>query len=111
MPSAEFTLRKSSQNAVNLHLTFLDLQMYWYGMQTFVCRHQRRVGFQSCRPPPFFQGLLLLLLVAASVASIDEFMTCDRILEKKRTARLLDEIPCDMGAKSYCEHKGKGYPE
>ena len=55
--------------------------------------------------------LILLHLTAASLASIDEFMTCDRILEKKRTARLLDEIPCDMTAKSYCEHKGNGYPE
>ena len=45
------------------------------------------------------------------MASVDEFMTCDRILEKKRTARLLDEIPCDMTTKSYCEHKGNGYPE
>ena len=59
----------------------------------------------------FFQGLILLHLMTASLASIDEFMTCDRILEKKRESRLLDEIPCDMSAKSYCEHKGNGYPE
>ena len=59
----------------------------------------------------FFQVLILLHLATVSLASIDEFMTCDRILEKKRAARLLDEIPCDMTAKSYCEHKGSGYPE
>ncbi len=58
-------------------------------------------------------SVLLFLTVISEVClgSVDEFMTCDRLLETKRAARTLEQIPCDMTSKSYCEHKGASYPE
>ncbi len=58
----------------------------------------------------FFQSGLFFLL-GPCTGSIDEYMSCDRYFENKRSARLLDDIPCDMSKVSYCQHKGKGYPE
>ncbi len=61
---------------------------------------------------PLFQILCVLLaLLELCLCSVDEFMTCDRLLESRRSARLLDHIPCDMTKKLYCEHKGSRYPE
>ena len=52
-----------------------------------------------------------IVLVFVTANGIDEFMSCDRYIESKREARILDNIPCDMSTKSYCEHKGSAYPE
>ncbi len=63
------------------------------------------------------QYLVLVFLAAAAAlfrecaCSVDEFMTCDRLFESKRTARVLEQIPCDMTRQTYCEHKGAAYPE
>lgn len=50
-------------------------------------------------------------LFDAAVASVDEFMSCDRYFESRRKSRVLDLIPCDMKEKSFCNQKGPGYPE
>lgn len=59
---------------------------------------------------------VLVIVIAFALAAVggfgeDEFMSCDRYFESKREARLLDHIPCDMQAQSYCQHKGSVYPE
>jgi len=54
--------------------------------------------------------LLLLLPLSLSSAMIDEHMTCDS-LGKMRTARVLEQIPCDMTKVAFCAKKGAAYPE
>lgn len=44
-------------------------------------------------------------------ASYDEYLTCDRLYQTRRTARVLDHVPCNMKKQSYCEYKGSSYPE
>lgn len=56
-------------------------------------------------------SLSLLLVVITGVHSMDEFMSCDRYYEGKRTARMIDQIPCDMTKNTYCQYKGSAYPE
>lgn len=58
----------------------------------------------------------LILLVSSSafpgsLANFDEFQTCDRLYQTRRTARLLDHVPCDMTKTTFCEYKGSAYPE
>ena len=71
--------------------------------------HFRLKPFISFQPA----SLWLLLLAAGTMASVDEYMTCDRLMEgsKQREARVLEQIPCDMAKVSFCQHKGTSYPE
>ncbi len=54
---------------------------------------------------------MTLLLPLSVLSSVDEFMSCDTLFESRRSARVLEQIPCDMSKKGYCEFKGTSYPE
>jgi len=59
-------------------------------------------------------SVILLTIITQGVVSellMDEYMSCDRIFKNQRTARLLDQIPCDMTKQTYCNFKGVAYPE
>jgi len=56
---------------------------------------------------------LLSLVLGQSLASYDEYLSCDRQYESSRGARVLELIPsgCDMTQKSFCYEKGQAYPD
>jgi len=61
------------------------------------------------------RGLLLLMAASCSLASYDEFLSCDTG-ENGRAARAMEVHAaimehCDLSRQSYCHHKGRAYPE
>jgi len=60
-------------------------------------------------------GLLLLMAASPSLASYDEFLSCDTG-DNGRAARAMEVHNaimehCDLSRQSYCHHKGRAYPE
>jgi len=60
-------------------------------------------------------SLLLLMAASCSLASYDEFLSCDTG-DNTRAARAMEVHAaimehCDLGRQSYCHHKGRAYPE
>lgn len=56
---------------------------------------------------------MIVLTISGSLASYDEFLSCDRMYDgSARRARVLDIIPpsCDIAKYGYCYEKG-GYPD
>jgi len=53
------------------------------------------------------------LVLGQSLSSYDEYLSCDRMYESSRAARVLDLIPsdCDMRKESFCHKKGQAYPD
>jgi len=56
---------------------------------------------------------LFSLVLGQSIASYDEYLSCDRQYESSRGARVLELIPsgCDMTQRSFCYEKGHAYPD
>jgi len=74
--------------------------MHTYKLRTLLC----------CKMMKLY---LFSLVLGQSIASYDEYLSCDRQYESSRGARVLELIPsgCDMTQKSFCYEKGQAYPD